>query len=115
MVGVVSYAVEHIIPESKGGATTPENLAWACPGCNGHKYSKVDGWDAATSRRVPLYNPRTQRWGEHFVWSDDTTRVLGMTPTGRATVGELQLNRPQVVVFRRMLVHEGYLPPPEPA
>ena len=33
-----------------------------------------------------LFDPRRQRWSEHFAWSDDGTRVIGRTPCGRATV-----------------------------
>ncbi|WP_165235993.1 HNH endonuclease [Aquisphaera insulae] len=113
IAGTAPYAVEHVIPESKGGATVPENLAWACPYCNGSKYTRVDGWDPATSKWARLFNPRKQRWSSHFVWSDDMTRVLGTTSTGRATVETLQLNRPPIMVFRGMLVNAGYLPPPE--
>jgi 5-methylcytosine-specific restriction endonuclease McrA len=34
-----SFSVEHIIPRSEGGKTELENLAFACQGCNGHKYT----------------------------------------------------------------------------
>jgi 5-methylcytosine-specific restriction endonuclease McrA len=30
----LSFAVDHIIARKHGGATTPENLALACPFCN---------------------------------------------------------------------------------
>ena len=39
-----------------------------------------------------LFNPRTQRWHDHFKWSADGTQVVGLTPCGRATVVALQLN-----------------------
>lgn len=39
---------------------------------------------------VPLFNPRTQRWEEHFelegVW------IVGRTPIGRTTVRVLAMN-----------------------
>jgi hypothetical protein len=41
--------------------------------------------------------------------------VMGTTPTGRATVEELKLNREPVVNLRRVLVDVGLHPPPEPA
>jgi hypothetical protein len=60
---------------------------------------------------VPLFNPRRQSWSEHFVWSDDGTRILGKTPIGRATIVALQLNNLISVVVRRHWVAAGWHPP----
>jgi hypothetical protein len=60
---------------------------------------------------VPLFNPRRQSWSEHFVWSDDGTRILGKTPIGRATIVALQLNNLISVVVRRHWVPAGWHPP----
>lgn len=38
---------------------------------------------------MSLYHPRLQQWGEYFAWNDDFTLVIGLTPTGRATVEAL--------------------------
>ena len=35
-----SFAVEHIVPRSKGGKTTLANLALSCPACNGQSISR---------------------------------------------------------------------------
>lgn len=32
-----TFHIEHVVPKSKGGESTLENLALACPGCNLHK------------------------------------------------------------------------------
>ena len=37
-----TFHVEHITPSVHGGATTLENLAWSCPGCNLHKSDRSD-------------------------------------------------------------------------
>jgi HNH endonuclease len=105
-----SFAVEHIVPRSKGGRTRLDNLALSCPACNGHKYNKVEGADPLNRTLVPLFNPRKQRWAEHFVWSDDFTLLVGLTPTGRATVATLQMNQQKMVNLRRLLGLAG-LPP----
>jgi hypothetical protein len=60
---------------------------------------------------VPLFNPRTQKWSDHFVWTDSGTRILGKTATGRATVIALRLNRPPLVDARRAWVAVGWHPP----
>jgi hypothetical protein len=78
---------------SKQGATEPENLAFACQGCNNRKYTAIDAVDPITYEIAPLYHPRQQRWSEHFAWNEDCTLVIGLTPTGRATVEKLDLNR----------------------
>ncbi len=106
-----SFSVEHIIPISHGGKTTLDNLALACPGCNGHKYSKTQAPDPIDGAIVPLFNPRQQKWRKHFRWNEDFTRIIGLTPTGRATVEALRLNRPGVVNMRRALFTVGLHPP----
>jgi len=98
------------VPRSKGGKTRLANLALACPACNGHKYNKVEGTDALNCQRVHLFNPRKQRWSEHFVWSHDFTLIIGLTPTGRASVETLQMNQQKMVTLRRLLVLAGLHP-----
>ncbi len=106
-----SFSVEHIIPRFLGGKTDLKNLALACQGCNGHKHVRIRGYDSASGRDVPLYHPRTQKWNEHFRWNDDFTLVIGLSPTGRATLENLKLNREGVVNLRRVLYTVGKHPP----
>ena len=105
------FTVEHIHPKSRGGPTTLDNLAFACAGCNGHKAAKTHALDPGTSTTVPLFHPRRQRWADHFRWSKDTTQVIGLTPTGRATVEALRLNRSGLVNLRRIMRLAGEHPP----
>jgi len=63
---------------------------------------------------APLYNPREHRWSEHFAWNEDFTVLVGMTPTGRATIVKLALNRVAVVNLRRVLRAAGEHPPVSP-
>ena len=106
-----AFAVEHVIPLSRGGLSVLENLAYACLGCNGHKYNKIEAPDPTDSKLAGLYNPRRQEWRDHFKWSDDFSHIVGLTPTGRATVSALQMNRPGVVNIRRALFAIGAHPP----
>ena len=71
----------------------PENLAAACFTCNRAKWNAISGYDALTDRDVPLFHPRVERWDEHFSWMSDYLEIVGLTPTGRATVARLRLNR----------------------
>lgn len=108
---ISSFAIEHIIPLEKGGETTADNLALSCQGCNSHKYTKTEAIDPLTRQLVPLFNPRSHQWPDHFAWSRDCSLVVGLTPVGRATVTALRLNRPGVVNLRQLLYAAGKHPP----
>jgi hypothetical protein len=103
--------VEHLVPTALGGPDTEDNLWLACRLCNNYKGVQTDGLDPDTGKRVPLFNPRRQRWSGHFAWSEDGTRVLGRTPIGRATALALQLNNVIAVMVRREWVAAGRHPP----
>ena len=104
--------IEHIIAVAEGGTDDEENLWMACSICNGHKSDKIDEIDPVTGERIPLFNPRTQKWFEHFKWSDDGLQVIGLTPTGRATVIALHLDRDvDALVTRAAWVSVGWHPP----
>ena len=105
------FVFEHITPFNQVGETALTNLALACGGCNGHKYTKTTGRDPISTEIAPLYNPRQQQWHIHFSWSDDYLQIVGLTPTGRATVVALQMNRPGVINIRRLLRMAGQHPP----
>jgi predicted molibdopterin-dependent oxidoreductase YjgC len=109
---VVWMVVDHIVPVSRGGATHLNNLALSCVPCNSHKYDFVSGRDPETDAvDVPLFNPRTQSWDDHFQWDTSGTSLLGQTPVGRATVHRLQINDELVVAARRLWVAAGWHPP----
>lgn len=110
LIGMI-LEMDHIIPESFGGKTEEENLWLACPTCNGHKSNRIAAADPATGEIVRLFDPRRQRWSEHFTWNALGDEILGLTPTGRATVEALHLNRPVLVYARWHWVRWGCHPP----
>jgi hypothetical protein len=104
--------IEHIIPRARGGSDEELNLWLSCPLCNRHKADRTEGRDPLTGANVPLFNPRTQVWSEHFSWSHDGTRIVGKTETGRATVTALHLdNDPDALLVRSYWVSAGWHPP----
>jgi hypothetical protein len=105
------FSVEHITPRSAGGTDDLENLAMSCQGCNNRKYTALEAIDPVTGIRVALYHPRLEAWTTHFVWSADTTLMIGLTATGRASIMRLELNRSGLVNLRRALVVAGVHPP----
>ena len=108
---VVEMEIDHVVPESAGGATQVDNLCLTCVGCNGFKLAFQVGTDPETGHEVPLFNPRIERWAEHFAWNIDGTLLIGRTPTGRATVERLRMNRPRMVEARSLWVQAGWHPP----
>ena len=105
---VGGFELDHIVPRSRGGQTDMANMALACPHCNARKWAHIDGEDPASGQRVVLFNPRTQRWDEHFQWSVQRPfEIVGISAHGRATVARLQMNHPDLVSIRRLLAVVG--------
>ena len=107
----IPLTIEHIKPHASGGETIRENLWLSCRPCNEFKGVQTEGRDPETGEIVPLFNPRTQSWAEHFAWIENGTQIIGITPTGRVTVNALQMNRPLLIYARRRWVLAGWHPP----
>lgn len=107
----IPLSVEHIVPRTLGGESVIGNLWLSCRACNEHKGARVDAEDPESGERVALFNPRTQKWSDHFAWREDGTIIIGLTPTGRVTVATLHLNRLLLVRARRRWVSVGWHPP----
>ena len=105
------FSTEHIVPQSLGGRTNLNNLALACLGCNGYKYNKIEAIDPGSDQVVPLFHPRKDQWAEHFAWNEGCTLVVGLSPTGRATIEALRINRSNLINLRRVLFAVGEHPP----
>ena len=103
--------IDHLIPQSLGGLTEEDNLWLACSLCNDHKGDRIAALDPTTDEIVRLFNPRHQAWREHFAWTAEGDRIVGLTPAGRATVVALNLNRPSLVKARQAWVTVGWHPP----
>jgi HNH endonuclease len=117
-VSAAQFAVDLILPRSLGGSHRLDNLALACQRCNSYRYNFTTALDPHTQTMVPLFNPRTQRWAEHFVWTADGLSIVGTTPTGRATCNRLDMNDARhnddaIVKARRLWLQGGWHPPAE--
>ena len=104
-----TFHIDHVIPRAAGGPTTGDNLALAGVSCSLRKWATQAAPDPDSGHDVPLFNPRTQVWAEHFRW--DGELVVPLTATGRATVAALAMNRPLILAVRREETHRGRHPP----
>jgi hypothetical protein len=98
----------HILAEKHGGKTTTDNLALSCTLCNRRKGSDISSVDPETGEVVPLFNPRTQRWSDHF--RVEGVRFVGRTPEGRTTVEFLRMNSFERLVERDVMIRAGVFP-----
>ncbi|MCI0700622.1 MAG: HNH endonuclease [Planctomycetia bacterium] len=105
-----TFHVDHVQPVAAGGATVLENLTLACVSCSLKKGARQTGTDPDTDQQTPLFNPRTDRWDDHMEW--DGVRAVGLTPTGRATIAALDMNRPLILAIREEETERGRHPPP---
>lgn len=104
-----TFHIEHVIPQYRGGRSTLENLALACPGCNLHKASRITAINPTTGEAVRLFHPILDLWPEHFRF--DGYQIEGLTDMGRATVEALNLNHPRRQRIREVEEAFGLHPP----
>ena len=108
----IRFTVDHIIPLSKGGLNSLDNLALACFHCNRQKSDKIAAIDEQLGAEVALFNPRSDSWQEHFIWSADGVSIIGLTATGRVTITALAFNRERIINIRAADKEIGRHPPP---
>jgi len=80
------FEVEHIIPVSREGADSEENLALACRSCNLRKGNRLSGIDPQSNTEVRFFNPRLEEWENHFQADGTSGTITGTTAIGRTTV-----------------------------
>lgn len=110
------FTIDHLQPRSLGGTDTLENLALACHRCNTRRYNFTKGIDSQSNSIVSLFNPRTHRWNEHFMWSSDLLRIIALSSTGRATCKRSDMNDDEhdegaILKVRRLWIKGGWHPP----
>lgn len=73
-----------------GGSSGLEDLAFACVLCNRHKGADVASINPATGEAVRLFDPRRDRWTDHFRL--EAGFIEALTSVGEATARVLHLN-----------------------
>ncbi|WP_413163843.1 HNH endonuclease [Capilliphycus salinus ALCB114379] len=100
--------VDHIISIKHGGATEANNLAFACVYCNRNKGSDLGSISRQTGELVIFFNPRTDRWNNHFQLQG--ARIEPITPIGEVTARILGFNEADRILERQLLINEGRYP-----
>lgn len=96
---LISFHIEHIVPKQHGGSADVDGLALAWDRCNEYKGPHLTSIDPETQTVVALFNPRADVWSDHFVVRGG--HLIGLAPTGRATVRLLNMNAPRRVELRK--------------
>lgn len=102
---LVGCEIDHIVSRKHGGATESSNLALCCARCNRAKGTDLGSIRPTTGKLVRLFNPRLDRWDEHFVI--EGARIVGLTEIGRATATLLRFNDDERVLERAALLRAG--------
>ncbi len=103
--------VDHVIAEKHGGATAAENLCYACTFCNRSKGSDIGSLTTGTREFTRFYNPRADRWTDHF--SLNGVIIEPRTTVGEVTARILGFNDATRVLEREALQTIGRFPSPE--
>lgn len=101
----LTFEVDHVVAASHGGETRANNLALTCFYCNRFKGPNIAGIDPVSKRLSRLYHPRRHKWARHFRY--DGPILVGLTPIGRATIAVLQINDPDAIALREILLDSG--------
>ena len=100
--------VDHIISRKHGGATESSNLALSCARCNRAKGTDIGSVHPESEELVRLFDPRRDRWAEHFRL--DGARIVGLTLIGQVTAALLQFNQDERLFERELLEKAGKYP-----
>jgi hypothetical protein len=93
------FHIDHIVPRNADGQSVLGNLALACVSCSLHKAAKQKAIDPASGELASIFNPREQKWAEHFRWDGEI--AVGTSATGRATIQAMKMNRSLIVAIRK--------------
>lgn len=106
---LLPHHIDHIISSQHQGSDDESNLCLCCLRCNLKKGPNIAAVDPTTGDVVRLFHPRKQRWSEHFALNEEGV-LRGLTPEGRATVQLLEMNEPERVRLRLILLQQSWRP-----
>ena len=99
--------IEHIISLKHGGSSDLDNLAYACVFCNRYKGSDI-GSISEAGQFSRFFNPRADRWAEHFQLQGALIQPL--TVIGEVTARIFRFNYGEQLLERQALIVSGRYP-----
>ncbi|MBD2292028.1 HNH endonuclease [Anabaena sphaerica FACHB-251] len=103
-----SCQVDHIISVKHGGASTDDNLCYACVFCNLQKGTDLGSINWRNGELVRFFNPRRDFWGDHFRL--DEAMIQPLTDIGEVTARILDFNNDERIIERQLLIEVGKYP-----
>lgn len=101
-----SFHVDHVISLKHGGATSFDNLAWACGYCNANKGTDLGTIIDDPEVVVRFFNPRKDSWEDHFDLSEGV--ITAKTHIGQATIKIFRINDIERILERKLLIEGGF-------
>lgn len=101
----VGCQVDHVISQKHGGPTTANNLAHASAFCNVAKGSDIGSLASSTHEFTRLFDPRRDKWSEHFALRG--AAIVPLTPIGEVTARLLRFNDADRLLEREALQRAG--------
>lgn len=102
------YHIEHIIGLQHGGPNSLNNLAYCCSSCNWKKGPNISTVLEFGGQIIPLFNPRTHNWFDHFEVQQG--ELVALSDVAQATIKLLELNFPAKMEERFEMMLAGVYP-----
>lgn len=114
------FQIDHITPQARwrsAGANRRgphhlDNYAWCCPFCNSAKGKQITR--RVMAQPIRLFDPRRDRWPDHFTFMQRYLFIVGITPIGVATQNALGFNKGGIggpLGTRHESILTGHYPP----
>ncbi|MEM8527233.1 MAG: HNH endonuclease signature motif containing protein [Bacteroidota bacterium] len=104
-----TFQIEHIISRKHGGNSELENLAYACPSCNRLKGSDLGSILLPDEQFFRFFHPRKNEWLDHFEFYPNCS-LYAKTSEAEVTIKIFQLNHPDTIIERKLLIEMGLFP-----
>ncbi|HEY1083898.1 MAG TPA: HNH endonuclease signature motif containing protein [Prosthecobacter sp.] len=101
----LSFQIDHLISRKHGGRSVFSNLALDC---NLAKGSDLGSLTSKSGMLIPFFNPRKDRWADHFRLNG--ARIIPLSDTGEVTSRILAFNSTKRLLKRREVAMAGRYP-----
>jgi hypothetical protein len=108
---ILGCAIDHIISLKHGGLSNSDNLAYCCVYCNRFKGSDIGSIILEKKEFVRFYNPRWDRWREHFKLNNAIIEPI--SNIGQVTARILGFNDQARLLERQLLISKKKYPSAE--